>query len=577
MSPLPALAGGIPDVIRGERMAQTDPLINYRYATDPAQSCEACVHYEPPGGCELVTGMIRPVDVCDLWEENPEGRAGAVQAAFVGAGDDEEQDEAEEAPRPLASAAQGKEPRMPVQARFAQSAPVQARWAGRHGPVRAVLAEAGTSQGAKKGWETRKSGTRKTAQLATLAKAMPAAWAAGRAAMAAAKQGYPTWGKLPPERYKAPPPISGAGSRYPMGPGQGSRAAMKKSLRGMNTEVTPPGFEPVVKALKKRGDVDNPWAVAWSMRNKGIQPKGKENEASPGSAAMGLLRKNTVRATLKDKQGHTAGIDIPEKAFKADLQRKLSLKHLMHPKKSAEAGTSQGAKKGWETRKGGGGGRGPDPFKLSPVQHERALAAGRAAKTAAVAAGADDDAAFAAFNAAYDKARPNIAKAARKERPRRVDWGGARDTLRGILQTEAGTSQGAKKGWETRKGGGGGGGEDRNVAAQARRQKMWDRPAFQRAARQVGLQRPPDVGAPPTMQDLARDLKSGSGAAKRAANMAANDAYDKAKGRAAAPVSASRRAANIAAGMARAQQMLFPPGSGSGIIRASTQRRYGGS
>ena len=34
-------------------------------------------------------------------------------------------------------------------------------------------------------------------------------------------------------------------------------------------EATPPGGEKVVKALKKQPGVKNPWAVAWSMKNKG--------------------------------------------------------------------------------------------------------------------------------------------------------------------------------------------------------------------------------------------------------------------------------------------------------------------
>lgn len=34
-------------------------------------------------------------------------------------------------------------------------------------------------------------------------------------------------------------------------------------------EKTPPGGEKVVKALKKDKRVKNPWAVAWSMKNKG--------------------------------------------------------------------------------------------------------------------------------------------------------------------------------------------------------------------------------------------------------------------------------------------------------------------
>jgi len=41
----------------------------------------------------------------------------------------------------------------------------------------------------------------------------------------------------------------------------------------MYGEATPPGFEDVVMALKKEPDVENPWAVAQSMKKKGIEPK----------------------------------------------------------------------------------------------------------------------------------------------------------------------------------------------------------------------------------------------------------------------------------------------------------------
>lgn len=34
-------------------------------------------------------------------------------------------------------------------------------------------------------------------------------------------------------------------------------------------QVTPPGGEKVVRALKKQKGVKNPWAVAWSMKNRG--------------------------------------------------------------------------------------------------------------------------------------------------------------------------------------------------------------------------------------------------------------------------------------------------------------------
>jgi hypothetical protein len=40
-------------------------------------------------------------------------------------------------------------------------------------------------------------------------------------------------------------------------------------------EVAPEGYEKIVKALKKNPSIDNPWAVAWSMKKKGIKPKKK--------------------------------------------------------------------------------------------------------------------------------------------------------------------------------------------------------------------------------------------------------------------------------------------------------------
>ena len=40
-------------------------------------------------------------------------------------------------------------------------------------------------------------------------------------------------------------------------------------------EVAPPGYEKVVKSLKKDTSVDNPWALAWWMKDKGIKPKKK--------------------------------------------------------------------------------------------------------------------------------------------------------------------------------------------------------------------------------------------------------------------------------------------------------------
>jgi hypothetical protein len=122
------------------------------------------------------------------------------------------------------------------------------------------------------------------------------------------------------------------------------------------TEVAPPGMEPLVKKLKKDPDVDNPFAIAWAQYNRTHKKEGRRVvqaeaiEAIP-EAPHGAL----VRGSGKVEE-------IPVHAFKDDLQRKVSLRKMMVPDKGdgprdqqAEAGTSDGAKKGWITRKGGGG------------------------------------------------------------------------------------------------------------------------------------------------------------------------------------------------------------------------------
>lgn len=37
-------------------------------------------------------------------------------------------------------------------------------------------------------------------------------------------------------------------------------------------EVSPPGWSGTVKAMKKHPEIDNPWALAWSMKKKGAKP-----------------------------------------------------------------------------------------------------------------------------------------------------------------------------------------------------------------------------------------------------------------------------------------------------------------
>lgn len=71
-------------------------------------------------------------------------------------------------------------------------------------------------------------------------------------------------------------------------------ASIKKSLAKEETvsEVAPPGFEGTVKAMKKYKDIDNPYALAWSMKNKGFKSHKKvdgtpknENYQDPQAAS----------------------------------------------------------------------------------------------------------------------------------------------------------------------------------------------------------------------------------------------------------------------------------------------------
>ena len=40
-------------------------------------------------------------------------------------------------------------------------------------------------------------------------------------------------------------------------------------------EDAPPGWEDTVKKMKKNPEIDNPWALAWSMKKKGHKPNRK--------------------------------------------------------------------------------------------------------------------------------------------------------------------------------------------------------------------------------------------------------------------------------------------------------------
>jgi hypothetical protein len=46
-------------------------------------------------------------------------------------------------------------------------------------------------------------------------------------------------------------------------------------------EKSPPGFKGTVKAMKKHKEIDNPWALAWHMKNKGDKAHYKDKDGKP--------------------------------------------------------------------------------------------------------------------------------------------------------------------------------------------------------------------------------------------------------------------------------------------------------
>ena len=50
-----------------------------------------------------------------------------------------------------------------------------------------------------------------------------------------------------------------------------TKSQLKEIIRETMKEVAPKGWEGTVKAMKKEKDIDNPWALAHWMKNKGYK------------------------------------------------------------------------------------------------------------------------------------------------------------------------------------------------------------------------------------------------------------------------------------------------------------------
>lgn len=82
-------------------------------------------------------------------------------------------------------------------------------------------------------------------------------------------------------------------------------------------EVAPPGFEGTVKAMKKYKDIDNPYALAWSMKNKGYKSHKKadgteKNEEVDVSKTLKQFRENAFDWKKKPEPTPNGGSGVKQ-------------------------------------------------------------------------------------------------------------------------------------------------------------------------------------------------------------------------------------------------------------------------
>ena len=73
-------------------------------------------------------------------------------------------------------------------------------------------------------------------------------------------------------------------------------------------EAAPPGFEGTVKAMKKKKEIDNPYALAWSMYKKGYKShKNADGTMKEESEQIDELSKGTLGSYIKKSKGSIIG------------------------------------------------------------------------------------------------------------------------------------------------------------------------------------------------------------------------------------------------------------------------------
>lgn len=266
----------------------TKEEVNYRYSGDKEQNCGNCVHFKYPGACEIISGLIRVVDVCDKFESADKSSSFGWENPNPAEDDDNV-----------------------VQSELVRGG---GGMGGSYGVVASEVVEAPAST-----WGM----MTKEVDFWPVEDKGNAVHAGGRVLRGPAQRGDGPRGQR--DSLKKGPlwtgeggpgsgPQGGGGKKYPMGPGAGSRVAVKKSTRGMNredaddiadtvnSEVAPPGWEGTVKRMKKHPEITNPWALAWYMKGKGDTSHVKSaltTESLVQQIAMGIARLEEAGVTRR--------------------------------------------------------------------------------------------------------------------------------------------------------------------------------------------------------------------------------------------------------------------------------------
>jgi hypothetical protein len=76
-------------------------------------------------------------------------------------------------------------------------------------------------------------------------------------------------------------------------------------------EVSPPGWEGTVKAMKKHGDITNPWALSWYMKNQGYTPHaGKKKENVPTKLIQKGREQGSAAPMEKERKEGAGSFDM---------------------------------------------------------------------------------------------------------------------------------------------------------------------------------------------------------------------------------------------------------------------------